>query len=181
MYRLHQNHKPHPKIGLVILAAVLMTAGMYGLSRVGWFQLNHAMQLVQAKAPVDSRHVLALEEGTGLVVPDLVSDEAIQTTPPAQTPPATVPVSENASATAVAATSCADQKQAAKSKYESSVKAEGSKYKAAKNKISDSYSAKGMAFSSSQKKAQKAESDRHNKVLKELEKNYQRELKQFDC
>lgn len=165
---------------MIVVSVALLLLAAFVLSRINWTQLSYAMNVGQAKPiPTETVSTVAEEVSAALLSTEEVTDETPKPTLPLATP--TPPASENASTVAVAATSCAEQKKAAKTTYDAAVTAENNKYKANKNKIADKYSAKGMAFSSAQKKAQKTESERHDKALKELEKAYQKEQKKFDC
>ena len=170
-----QNSNIWAKTRMVLISLALLLAASFVLTQINWQQLSHAINVVQAKTPPPEPVETAdVSDSVLPAVPTEDSEPAIQAPP-------IVPASDHASPVAVAATTCAAQKQAENAKYDAAVNAENDKYKANKNKISDGYSARGMAFSSAQKKAQKAESERHSKVLKQLEQDHQKALEHLNC
>ncbi len=166
MYRLYQNSNTWTKIRIAGVSVVLSALAAVLLSQIDWTQLNHAANLSQPRNEPTGTIAAAAEQNPEVILP---AEKVVEETPvPASTPqPADM--------------SCNGQKNTLKAQYEAALRAEDDKFNHAKDKIADAYSARGMAFSSAQKRAQAVEASRHSKALKDLQSNYQKQLKKLSC
>lgn len=78
-------------------------------------------------------------------------------------------------------TACLNMKQMYTSEREAKLQAESSRSAAAKQEIINKYNRDGKSFSTSEKISRLKEATRHEGILKQLDKQYQQQLKKLGC